>query len=126
MIDHNKVKLYQPYFKTYISVKESCDICYYYEPAAWDKSSQNNWTNIKDYTCWLDEEFYHRFHPDKSKLDYEMRIYLIYNGNEYVVSLRSWLDGTAIQNNKINYIFWYEIIGNKRILHNEKGSIKIG
>jgi hypothetical protein len=120
MIDHNKIKLFKRFFLTYGSTMGRNNICYYYEPALWNKSGQKEWTNIRDYIEWLDKEFYPQPpHIKGSKLDYEMKVYLIYNNNEYVVSLKSWLDGTAIKDNKINYIFWYKINKNKRILHNE-------
>ncbi|WP_303984630.1 hypothetical protein [Niallia circulans] len=65
------------------------------------------------------------YSSDQTKLDYDRRICLVYMGNHYYVSLFSWLDGSAIQDGKINYIFWFEVLKNKRILRNEKGSIKI-
>lgn len=125
MIDHDKIKLYKSYFKTYESIKNNCDICCYYEPANWDLTSQQNWTDIQDYTEWLDKEFYPTLHEGESKLDYAVRKCLIYNNDEFIVSLRNWLDGTAVKENKINYIFWYKTKGKKRILYNESGSIGI-
>jgi len=122
MIDHDTIKLFQPYFKTYESIKQLNDICFYYEPKEW---LTKEWKGLDEYIKYLDKEVYVHIHPDQTKLDYDRRICLVYMGNHYYVSLFSWLDGSAIQDGKINYIFWFEVLKNKRILRNEKGSIKI-
>ncbi|MEM5599213.1 hypothetical protein AAHB53_28085 [Niallia circulans] len=104
MIDHDTIKLYQPYFKTYESIKQLNDICFYYEPKEW---LTKEWKGLDAYIKYLDEEYYSHIYPDQTKLDYDRRICLVYNDNHYYVSLFSWLDGSAIQDGKINYIFWY-------------------
>lgn len=125
MIDHETIKFYQPFFKTYESIRSRRDICYYYEPADWNISGKDTWKGMDSYIEYMDKEYHELRYDGSSKLDYGIRLSLIYKGNQYTVSLKSWLDGTAIQNNQINYIFWHEINGKKRKLHNEKGSIKI-
>lgn len=132
MIDHNKVKLQEPYFKSYDCGQHSCDICCYFKPASWNISTQKEWKGIKEYIDFLDKDFYigneYQITHNVSNFD-KIKRTLVYNNNEYVITLRSWLEGNAIKDNKINYVYWYEIHNNKRknnrILHNEAGSIEI-
>jgi hypothetical protein len=128
MIDHNKVKLCVPYFQAYDCGQHGGSICCHFEPAEWNLTAQRDWTGIEDYIEFLDKYFYAPSVFEKrdgiSKLDIRT-VALVYDGNIYNVTLRNWLEGTAVKDGKINYKNWYECKGRKRILHNENGSIEI-
>jgi hypothetical protein len=127
-IDHNKIKLPHAYFKTYGSAMESCDVCNHFEPAEWNLSGQREWKGIEAYIEYMDKEWYDHWEWQESRLDTRTKG-LLYKGNEYYVTLRDWLNGDAVKDNKIKHKRWTEIIymtnKEKYIEHDEEGSIEV-
>lgn len=105
-IDHNNIKLYP---KTYGGYSESirlCEICGYYEPAAWIKNPC--FKNIKEYIKFMDLEWYltSKYYKEQgiNKIRHCRYISLLIGDVWLEVSLYDWMNNSWNTVKGIKYI----------------------
>lgn len=104
MIDHDTIRFLPQIFNGYQGTIANQNICYFFQPAKWNISSQREWKGINDYIEFMDKFYY----MTPSFLEYNKvkdvhYVTLVvgdgeYGDYQYEVSLYDWLTNNVFDN----------------------------